>query len=61
MLCEAGELSKKDTEQFKKRKQQVEEGKKRVVKQVEKGDWQCSYCAFKNVCFNGDYTPRKDL
>lgn len=58
VLFDRGELSKKDTEQFEKRKKQIEEGKSRVVKQVEKGDWQCNYCSFKNVCYSEDKTPR---
>jgi hypothetical protein len=49
-LYEQGLLSKTDTTQYEKRKKQLEEGKKRVVKAVEKGDWQCRFCDYKNIC-----------
>ena len=50
-LYDRGELSKKDSEQFIKRKTQLAEGKSRVVKEVVKGDWQCSYCSYRTVCY----------
>lgn len=50
-LYEAGELNKTDTAQYEKRKKQLEEGKSRVVKPVEKGDWQCRLCEYKNICY----------
>jgi hypothetical protein len=49
-LYDKGLLSKTDTTQYEKRKKQLEEGKKRIVKAVEKGDWQCRFCDYKNVC-----------
>jgi hypothetical protein len=49
-LYEQGLLSKTDKTQYEKRKKQIEEGKKRVVKAVEKGDWQCRFCDYKNLC-----------
>lgn len=49
-LYEAGLLSKTDTTQYEKRKKQIEEGKTRLVKAVEKGDWQCRFCDYKNIC-----------
>jgi hypothetical protein len=49
-LYEAGLLSKTDTTQYEKRKKQIEEGKTRLVKPVEKGDWQCRFCDYKNIC-----------
>jgi len=57
-LYNDGLLSKADTAQFEKRKKQIEEGKKRVVKAVEKGDWQCRLCQYKNICYNQDATPK---
>jgi len=59
VLFDRKKLSKKDTEQFAKRKKQIEEGKARVVKQVEKGDWQCNFCSYKTFCYNEDGTPRE--
>jgi hypothetical protein len=53
-LYEAGELSKADTAQYEKRKKQVEEGKTKLVKKVEKGDWQCRFCDYKNVCYDNN-------
>ena len=58
-LFERGELSKKDTEQYVKRKKQLEEGKSRVVKAVEKGDWQCNYCSYRQICYNEDNTSKE--
>ena len=58
ILLERGELSKKDSEQLIKRKQQISEGKTRLVKPVEKGDWQCRLCSYKDVCYNEDNSPR---
>ena len=57
-LYEAGELSKMDTAQYEKRKKQVEEGKTRLVKKVEKGDWQCRFCEYKDICYNNDASER---
>ena len=58
-LYERGELSKKDTEQYEKRKKQVEEGKTRLVKAVEKGDWQCRLCSYREVCYDNSNEPRE--
>lgn len=57
-LYENGELSKADTSQYEKRKQQIDEGKTRLVKPVEKGDWQCRLCEYKNICYENDTTER---
>ena len=59
-MYESGQLGKVDTAQYEKRKKQIEEGKSRVVKPVEKGDWQCRLCEYKNICYNSDSTE-KDL
>lgn len=58
-LYQQGKLTKTDTAQHEKRKKQLEEGKKRVVKPVEKGDWQCRLCEYKNICYNQDATPKE--
>lgn len=50
-LYEAGLLTKTDTAQYEKRMKQIEEGKKKLVKPVEKGDWQCRLCDYKKVCY----------
>ena len=57
-LYEAGLLNKTDTAQYEKRKLQIAEGKTRVVKAVEKGDWQCRLCDYKEVCYK-DNEPRE--
>lgn len=46
LLAGRKELSKVDMELFSK-------GKK-----VRKGDWNCSYCPFKNICYETNGTPR---
>ncbi|NDB87023.1 MAG: hypothetical protein EB127_30705, partial [Alphaproteobacteria bacterium] len=46
VLAERKELSKVDMELFTK-------GKK-----VRKGDWNCSYCPFKAICYEQNGTPR---
>ena len=59
-LYERNQLNKTDRTQYEKRKLQLEEGKSRVVKAVEKGDWQCRLCSFRDVCYEQDGTV-KDL
>jgi hypothetical protein len=56
-MYQDGLLGKVDTAQHEKRKKQIEEGKSRVVKAVEKGDWQCRFCDYKNVCYDRDQQP----
>jgi hypothetical protein len=56
-MYQDGLLGKVDTAQHEKRKKQIEEGKSRVVKPVEKGDWQCRFCDYKNVCYDRDQQP----
>ena len=53
-MYEAGELNKTDTAQYEKRKKQIEEGKTRIVKAVEKGDWQCRLCEYQTHCYKED-------
>lgn len=53
-LYDQGLLSKTDKTQFEKRQKQIEEGKKRIVKAVEKGDWQCRFCDYKTICNGQD-------
>lgn len=53
-LYERDELSNTDKKQYEKRKAQIEEGKTRLVKKVEKGDWQCRFCNYKNLCYDKD-------
>jgi hypothetical protein len=43
-MAKSGDLSKADMELYKK------------GKNVVKGDWQCSYCPFKGMCYNADRT-----
>ena len=50
-MYEDGLLGKTDTTQYEKRKKQLAEGKKRVVKAVEKGDWQCRFCDYQVTCY----------
>ena len=53
-MYEAGQLNKTDTAQYEKRKKQIEEGKTRLVKPVEKGDWQCRLCEYQAHCYKED-------
>lgn len=57
-LYDRGELNKSDTSRFEKRKQQIQEGKTKLIKPVEKGDWQCSRCSYRTICYEQDGTPR---
>lgn len=50
-LYEAGFLNKTETAQYEKRTKQIAEGKDRLVKPVEKGDWQCRYCSYAKMCY----------
>lgn len=58
-LYEAGQLSKADTAQYEKRKKQLAEGKARVVKAVQKGDWQCRLCEYREVCYDNTAAPNE--
>lgn len=60
-------LTKANREQLEKiaKRKEVNEkrradGKKELkpLKPVEKGDWACGFCKFRDVCFNKDATPR---
>lgn len=53
-MYEVGQLNKTDTAQYEKRKKQIEEGKTRLVKPVEKGDWQCRLCEYQTHCYKED-------
>ncbi len=57
-LYEQGLLNKTDTNQYEKRQKQISEGKTRLVKPVEKGDWQCRFCDYKYICHNQDKTQK---
>lgn len=58
-MYEAGLLNKTETAQHEKRLDQIKEGKKRIVKAVEKGDWQCRLCEYKDICYDKDSKPIK--
>ena len=58
-MYERGNLSATDKKQYEKRKEQLLAGKSRVVKKIEKGDWQCRYCNYKNLCYDKDNNPTK--
>lgn len=58
-MYQNGELGKTDKAQHEKRKQQLADGKKRVVKPVEKGDWQCRLCEYRNICYDEDANPKE--
>lgn len=60
-MYQNGLLGKVDTAQHEKRKKQIEEGKKRLVKPVEKGDWQCRLCEYKNICYSEEGEPIETL
>lgn len=58
-LYERGELNKVETERVGKRLEQIKEGKAKINKQIEKGDWQCSSCQFQKICYDQEGNPRK--
>ena len=57
-MYQAGDLTKTDTALHEKRKKQLAEGKKRVVKPVEKGDWQCRLCRLQEYLLRRRYPKR---
>ena len=59
LLYSRGQLNKTETAQYEKRKAQIEEGKDRINKQVEKGDWQCDLCQYRKFCYDDTGAPRK--
>ena len=58
-MYEAGELGKVDSAQYEKRLEQEKQGKARLVKKVEKGDWQCRLCEYRNICYDKDSNPKE--
>ena len=58
-LYERGELNKTDAAQHEKRKKQISEGKTRIVKKVKKGDWQCRFCNYKDICYDSESNSRE--
>lgn len=54
-----GLLNKSETSRYEKRKQQIEQNKTRINKQIEKGDWQCNYCQYKNICYDSQSNPQE--
>lgn len=58
-LYERNELTKSEIQRYEKRKEQLEQNKTKINKQIEKGDWQCSYCSYKDVCYNKQSEPRE--
>jgi hypothetical protein len=56
-MYESGLLGKTDSTQYEKRMKQIEEGKPKPVKAVEKGDWQCRFCDYKDLCFDDTFSP----
>lgn len=59
LLYSRGQLNKTETTQYEKRKAQIEEGKDRINKQIEKGDWQCDLCQYRKFCYDDTGAPRK--
>lgn len=58
LIYSRGELNKSETLRYEKRQAQIKANKTKINKQIEKGDWQCSYCSFKNTCYSSDSTPK---
>lgn len=51
-------LNKTETAQYEKRLTQINEGKEKLNKQIEKGDWQCDFCQYKNICYDNNKKPK---
>jgi hypothetical protein len=58
-LYSRDELSKSDKERFEKWKAWKDGTRSRQIKPVEKGDWQCRYCKFREVCFDAEGKPKE--
>lgn len=56
-LYESGKLTKIETQRVARRLEQIKEGKK-PNKQIEKGDWMCERCQYRNICYDKEGTPR---
>ena len=41
------------------KKLQIEQGKTRVNKQIEKGNWQYNFCQYKNICYDNNNSPKE--
>lgn len=66
-LYAADELGKVDKEKYEKVIARKEENELRVLagkkpkqelKQIEKGDWHCNYCQYRNICYDKENKPR---
>lgn len=58
-LYERNLLNRTNKTRYEKRKQQQADGKTKLIKPVEMGDWQCNRCSYKNICYSKDGTPRE--
>ncbi len=58
-MYQRGELNKTETTQFEKRQAQIAEGKEKLNKQVEKGDWQCALCQYRLYCYTEEGQPKR--
>lgn len=57
-LFERKQLNKAEMERHAKRKEYLAGTRKRKIGLVQKGDWQCNLCSFKNICYAQDGSPR---
>ena len=58
-LYQRDELNKSETLRYEKRQKQIAEGKTKINKQIEKGDWQCNFCNYKNICYDKQSKPKE--
>ena len=61
LMYERGELAKGDTERHEKWLDFKQGKRARNVKAVQKGDWQCRYCNWANVCYDSKDSSPKEL
>lgn len=58
LMLERGQLNKAETERHTKRQKWKAGEHPRKIKLIEKGDWQCRLCSFKNICYEASGEPR---
>jgi len=58
VLYDRKQLNKSETLRYEKRKKQIEEGKTKINKQIQKGNWQCNFCNYSNICYDRNMKPK---
>lgn len=59
VLYERKELTKAEMERVEKRQAQIAAGKEKINMQIERGDFNCSWCQMQRFCYSENGTPKE--